>query len=253
MERMELEKFKDRLLERKLVRENQIPYMLWWVKHYIQLSRPEENLYSEILEKENKEDWQIRQALDSIKLYRMLTDISDVDSAPSSRDPISNMREKLRIRHYAYSTIKSYIQWCSRYLAYCIETGVDPVSDESYVSFISYLALKRSVSASTQNQAFNAILFLFRNVWNREPENIDSVRARRPKRLPVVLSKEEVSGLFKEVAGLPGLILKLLYSSGMRSSEALKLRIHDLDLKHCSVTVRDGKGGKDRVAIISKN
>ncbi|MCD4700827.1 MAG: integron integrase, partial [Candidatus Aegiribacteria sp.] len=161
-------------------------------------------------------------------------------------------REKLKIRHYAYSTIKTYTQWCSRYLAYCSETGLDPVSDASYISFISYLALKRNVSASTQNQAFNAILFLFRNVWNREPENIDSVRARRPKRLPVVLSKEEVNELFQKVAGVQGLILKLLYSSGMRSSEALKLRIHDLDLKHSSVTVRDGKGGIDRVTIISK-
>ena len=252
MERMKLEEFKRKLLERKLVRENQIPYMLWWVKHYIQLSRPEEVLYSEILEKENKEDWQIRQALDSVKLYRRLGDNFDDNPDSSSNDPISDLRGKLRIRHYAYSTVKTYTQWCSRYLAYCGETELDPVNDESYISFISYLALRRNVSASTQNQAFNAILFLFRNVWNREPENIDSVRARRPKRLPVVLSKEEVNELLKEVAGLPGLILKLLYSSGMRSSEALNLRIHDLDLKHSSATVRDGKGGKDRVCIISR-
>ena len=78
------------------------------------------------------------------------------------------------------------------------------------------------------------------------------MRARRPKRLPVVLSKEEVNELLNKTTGVPGLILKLLYSSGMRSSEALSLRIHDLDLTHSSVTVRDGKGGKDRMTIISK-
>lgn len=159
-----MKEFKQQLLERKLVRENQIPYMLWWVKHYIQLSRPDENLYSEILEKENKEDWQIRQALDSVKLYRRLADNNDANPDSSSGDPISDLRRKLKIRHYAHSTVKTYTQWCLRYLAYCGETALHPVSDESYVSFISYLALKRNVSASTQNQAFNAILFLFRNV-----------------------------------------------------------------------------------------
>lgn len=252
MEHIKLEEFKQQLQERKLVNENQIPYMLWWVKHYIQLSRPDENLYSEILEKENKKDWQIRQALDSVKLYRRLADKGIKTDTSLSEDPISSLRRKLKVRHYAHSTVKTYTQWCSRYFAYCGETELDPVSDDSYISFISYLALKRNVSASTQNQAFNAILFLFRNVWNREPERIDSVRARRPNRLPVVLSKEEVFGLLMKVTGVPGLILKLLYSSGMRSSEALNLRIHDLDLKHSSVTVRDGKGGRDRVTIISK-
>jgi len=175
MELKKLETFKQLLTDRKLVNEKQVPYMIWWVKHYLQLRMPDEHSFSQILSEEKREDWQIRQALDAVKLYRRK--IGDDDNTETSlSDPISEVKRMLKIRHYARSTVKTYTHWCLRYIAYCRDTDTDPSIDESYIAFISQLALKRKVSASTQNQAFNAILFLFRNVWNREPENIDSVR-----------------------------------------------------------------------------
>jgi integron integrase len=119
------------------------------------------------------------------------------------------------------------------------------------VAYLSLLALKQHVASSTQNQAFNAILFLFRNVLGREPEGIDAVRARKPKRLPVVLTREEVVTILTLTSGDPGLILRIIYASGLRLNEALSLRVQDLDLENVSLMVRGGKGNKDRVTILS--
>jgi len=248
---IDLSEYEKMLNSLNLTREKQIPYMPNWVRKYIHSGSPEEAEYADILLREGREEWQIRQALDAVKLYRAEESCISRDNV-SVEDPLNTMRSKLRIRHYAASTIKTYLGWTSRYLEYCKQHEIDSFSDESYRAYISQLALKKRVSASTQNQAFNAILFLFRNVWNREPERIDSVRARKPKRLPVVLTVEEVQKVLLVTRGLTGLILKLIYSSGMRLSEAVRLRVQDINFEGLSVMVRGGKGDKDRITVLSK-
>jgi len=124
-----------------------------------------------------------------------------------SPESLRIMRDSLKVRHYARSTQKSYMQWCSRYFAYCESNEIITNSDSSFKAFLSYLALNRRVSSSTQNQALNAVLYLFRNVWLREPDKIDAVRARKPVRLPVVLTMEEVRQVLEQTKGVAGLVI----------------------------------------------
>ncbi len=240
------------LIAKDLVRQNQVPYMVWWVKHFLSVGQPEEAMYADILEKEGRKDWQIRQALEAVRIYCSMYLGDSEEATVTGLDPLSEMRNCLRIRHYSRRTEKAYLYWCVRYLQYCERNGLDEKSDEVFRDYLTHLALKRKVASSTQNQAFNAILFLFRNVWSKEPAGIDAVRARLPKRLPTVLTPDEVRKVLKTAAGLPGLIIRLIYSSGIRLSEALNLRVQDLNLQNCSLTIRSGKGDKDRITIMGR-
>ncbi|NLP04594.1 integron integrase [Candidatus Fermentibacteria bacterium] len=205
------------------------------------------------LEREGKEPWQIRQALDAVKIYlQVFPEEAEPDEHGSFEgDPAGRLTDALRIRHYSPSTEKTYAGWCRRYLAYCMKTSQDPREDSSFREFISSLALKDRVSSSTQNQAFNAVLFLFRNVWNTEPAGIEAVRARKGKRLPTVLTRKEVSALLTHASGTAGLVLKVIYSAGLRLHEALSLRIQDVDFEAGTIMVRGGKGDKDRVTLLA--
>jgi len=116
--------------------------------------------------------------------------------------------------------------------------------------FLSHLAVQRKVSASTQNQAFSALLFLYQEVLNIRVDKIDALRAKRPKRLPLVLTSDEVDRLFDKMGGLPLLISELSYGSGMRLMECLRGRVKDYDFERNEITVRDGKGEKDRVTML---
>ena len=249
----DLEGFAQTLRERDLVPDNHVRYMLWWVSHYLSLGKPEDQKYADQLESEGREDWQIRQALDAISIYRNMYGKPD-DKCLESDPPLRKLAESLRVRHYARSTVKAYLYWSERYLEYCDENSLDKRKDESFRVFLTHLALKKKVASSTQNQAFNALLYLFRNVWGQEPSEIDAVRARRPRRLPAVLTKDEVKKVL-DAAGesVAALILRLIYSSGLRLSEALRLRVKDLDLNSCSITVRSGKGNKDRVTVLGRS
>jgi integron integrase len=149
--------------------------------------------------------------------------------------------------------VKAYTLWAGQYLDYCGKHALLYEEDGSFREFMTHLALKRGVAASTQNQAFNALLFLFRNVWEREPEGIDAVRARKSSRLPVVLTPSEVSAVLAETHGVTGLLLRLIYSSGLRLHEAVSLRVQDLNQDNLSLMVRGGKGDKDRVTILSSS
>ncbi len=248
-----LEKFEEHLRKLNLVNDRQSPCMLRLVRNHLFLGRPEEAVYADVLEKEGKQDWQIRQALDAMKLYRQYSGDSEKDrDGATPEDPIEILIEKLRIRHYSRSTVRTYSSWSRKYLNFCSARDLKPEEDASFVAYLSLLALKEHVASSTQNQAFNAILFLFRNVWRREPEGIDAVRARKPKRFPVVLTHEEVAAILDRTSGRQGLILRIIYASGLRLNEALSLRVQDLDLENESLMVRGGKGDKDRVTLLSR-
>jgi integron integrase len=238
-----------------LVREKELPYMVSWVRQYIELGFPVDEEYAEILLGEGRREWQVRQALDAVKLYRKLMGVEDGGTGGSDEEvsPLASLVRKLRVRQYSRRTVKAYSHWCGRYLSFCGERELDCRADAAFVSYLSYLALKRRVAASTQNQAFNAILFLFRNVWDREPENIDAVRARKPVRLPEVLSHGEVRAVLGKVRGVAGLAIRMIYSGGLRRNEAVGLRVKDVDLDAARMVVRGGKGDKDRVTVLSRS
>lgn len=159
-------------------------------------------------------------------------------------------RSVARFRHLSYKTEKSYLGWIERYARWC-KQHQDGDHGQKLNLFLTYLAKDRNVSASTQSQALNALVFLYRQVMGIDIGDIGKFRtATKPKRLPVVLSQGEVAALLSHVHGTPWLIASLLYGSGLRLAEALSLRLQDVDIGRGVITVRSGKGDKDRTAIL---
>ena len=160
-------------------------------------------------------------------------------------------REKMRTRHLAYRTEQSYLQWIRRYVRFHQRRHPRNLGAEGVEQFLTYLAVNRKVSASTQSQALQALLFLYRAVLGIDLPWLDNVtRASRPQRLPVVLSRAEVRSVLAGLQGTSLLVAQLLYGSGLRVTEALRLRVKDLALERGELVVRDGKGSKDRVTVL---
>ena len=160
-------------------------------------------------------------------------------------------REKMRTRHLAYRTEQTYLQWIRRYVAFHDRRHPRDLGAPEVEQFLTHLAVNGKVSASTQNQALQAVLFLYRQVLGVDLPWLENVtRATRPKRLPVVLSRADVRSLLAALEGTPWLVANLLYGSGLRLIEALRLRVKDLALERGELIVRDGKGGKDRVTVL---
>ncbi|MFP3870483.1 MAG: integron integrase, partial [Syntrophobacteria bacterium] len=156
-------------------------------------------------------------------------------------------RAALRTEHYALKTEKAYLHWIRRFISYHHGKRPSEMGAAEIHQFLSHLALNQRVAASTQNQALNAIVFLYHKVVKKKVGDFsDFPRARRPKRLPIVLSRQEVQNLLSRVDGAEGLLARLLYGTGMRVSEALRLRVQDLAFDRNEITVRAGKGDKDR-------
>ncbi|MDH5437021.1 MAG: integron integrase [Gammaproteobacteria bacterium] len=174
-----------------------------------------------------------------------------MDGSPRLMDQARNC---LRTYHYSIRTEQSYLQWIKRFILYHNKRHPREMGKSEISDFLSYLAVEKHVSASTQNQALSALLFLYKKVLNLEVEWIDDVvRAKRPQRLPIVLSRDEVSKLLKNMNGLHKLLAWLLYGTGMRVSEAVSLRIQDVNFSYRQITVRSGKGNKDRVTVIPES
>jgi integron integrase len=168
---------------------------------------------------------------------------------------LTEAKRLIRLKHYSCSTEKTYLQWIKRFLDYARQIGrketVAELGTDDCKNFLSYLALKEKVSASTQNQAFNAILFLFRHVLCKDMGNMaETVRAKRGQKLPVVFSANEVKRLLACLNGRDLLIAGLLYGSGLRLMELARLRVKDVDMDLNTLTVRSGKGDKDRTTIL---
>jgi len=168
---------------------------------------------------------------------------------------LDQMREVLRVKHYSIRTERAYSDWVRRYVRFhqmrCREDLLP--AEPKIETFLTDLAVKANVAVSTQNQAFNALLFLYREVLHTPLGNIDSVRATRPVRVPTVLTAEEVRQVVGAMSGTPQLVVKLLYGGGLRLLEALRLRIQDLDFGMKQLTVRDGKGAKDRYTVLPES
>ena len=163
---------------------------------------------------------------------------------------IQRYREELEVRHYARRTIKTYEQWLRRFLRFHRMRHPREMGSAEVNAWLSHLAVEMKVSASTQNQALAALLFLYRELLERDLALEGVVRARTRRRLPVVLTPEEVREVLAHLHGDEALVAGLLYGSGLRLMEALRLHVHDLDFSRRELTVREGKGGKDRRTIL---
>ncbi len=161
------------------------------------------------------------------------------------------MREALRSRHYSQRTEQPYCNWVKRFIFFHNVRHPAEMAEPEINAFLTHLAIKEKVSASTQNQALSALLFLYRYVLDREVGDLgEIIRARRPKRLPVVMTREEVKAVLGQLTGDKWLMASLMYGAGLRLRECVKLRVHDLDLTANQITVRDGKGFKDRLTML---
>jgi len=165
---------------------------------------------------------------------------------------LDSVRAEIQLRHYSYRTEKAYVDWIRRFILFHGRRHPREMGGTEVREFLSYLASDRQVSPATQGQALAALLFLYKRVMNVDLPWIDNVvRAHRPKRLPTVLTREEARHVIAQMSGVHRLIAGLLYGSGLRLLEALRLRVKDVDFYHRRILVRDGKGMKDRVTILS--
>lgn len=171
--------------------------------------------------------------------------------APQQPRLLDKMRDKIRVKHYSIRTEQTYLDWVRRYIRFHGLRHPRELGAEAVEAFLTHLAVRRNVAASTQNQAKSALLFLYKEVLGAELPWLDGVEsAKQSKRLPVVLSQSEATQLLARMSGTAGLIARLLYGSGLRLMEGVRLRVKDLDLDRCEILVRDGKGAKDRVTVL---
>jgi integron integrase len=172
----------------------------------------------------------------------------DLNKKPKLMDEV---RIYMKTKHYSVRTIESYTSWIKRYIIYNGKKHPAEMGKEEIGKYLNHLAVNQNVSSSTQNQALQGILFLYKNILKKDIGWIEEIKmAARVKHLPVVFSKREVLKIFEHLDGVPKLIVSLLYGGGLRLSEALHLRIKDIDFDYRQITVRDGKGEKDRYTVL---
>ena len=279
MRDMILPEFQEFLIAKKLVPEKYAKFYAHWVSRFLSFSNQNcdillEDRVCQFLDKlgshNDISDWQVQQADRAIKVY--INNYLDGDCSifypekrndnsrpqPEYKDVIKKMHDALRLRHYAYRTERTYIDWIRKFYRYLDDTHEDSqglvLESKHLKSFLSHLALKRRVSASTQNQAFNALSFLYKHILNIDIGDMSKiVRAKRGIRLPVVLSVDEVHALFGVIEGANLLMVQLLYGSGMRLMELARLRVKDIDFESGLVIVRSGKGDKDRSTMLPES
>lgn len=266
-------------MDKKLVKPSTIKFHAIWASKFILLSSQNRektlderiHLFIDSLKSQNKEEWQVEQAENAVKLY--LDHFLDGDTSAFTPKPflpekvdssnqefinhcLNRMREALRVKHYAYRTEQTYLDWAKRFLRFSQSNGSSSEKEAELDSadvrnYLSFLALREKVAAATQNQALNALLFLFRNVFNKDLKDLNkTVRARAGRKLPVVLSEEEVWRVLNHAKGRNRLLLQVLYGTGMRLMELVRLRVKDIDFDNSLVFVRDAKGSKDRATVL---
>ena len=276
-----LSAYGDFLLKRSMVAPGKETFFIFWVRRFLNSEnsfkgRGWEDKLPQYLDQLAGEPqiapWQVDQADQAVRLYFLnyyaavkspvkskCTSLTPDDPAWfDSRKALEDMKEWMRIKHYAYKTEQSYLNWCKRFFNYSSECkgvnrdGCAAVSPELIKDFLARLATQHKASKSTQNQAFSALLFLCRNVLHVELKDMEkNLRSKQGKKLPVVLSPEEVKRLLYHVTGTNSLMLRLIYSGGLRLSECSRLRVKDLDYDQDLIFVRSGKGDKDRSTILA--
>ncbi len=171
---------------------------------------------------------------------------------PQPRRLLDQVRDAIHLKHYAHSTQQTYIYWIKRYIFFHDKRHPKDMGAAEIEKFLSHLATTGQVSASTQNQALSSLLFLYKYVLQKDLPmlSLPAVRAKEGKRLPNVLTKEDVQKVIAQMSGMCALMAKLLYGSGMRLNECVQLRVKDIDFEQRQIMIHDGKGEQDRVTIL---
>jgi len=193
-----------------------------------------------------------------IEVEPSLCPARDTDHRESLPEPeilppqiLDRLREALRCRHYSRRTEQAYRHWVNRFVFFHHMRPPVEMAEPEINAFLTHLAIKERVSASTQTQALSAILFLYRHVLGREIGTLEGlIRARKPRRLPVVMTREEIRAVIDELKGEYRVMAGLMYGAGLRLMECLRLRVQEVDFGANQITVRDGKGGKDRITLL---
>ncbi len=261
--------FKTYLEDQHVVLEKQVGFYVTWVMRFFSYFKkdpgdpvPQEELDTYLNHLSMKlEEWQVKQAKEAIRLYlyfrkRKSAAFSSGQTPLNERwrEATGEMQRMLRLKHRSFATEKAYLGWLRDF--YRFVKGIDPeaLTSEQVRDFLSYLAVERHVTASTQNQAFNAILFFYRHALHKETVQIEgTLRARQSLRLPVVLTKQEVLRLLDNLEGYYRLMARLIYGCGLRISECLRLRIKDIDFEKGCLIIRAGKGDADRVTVLPES
>ncbi len=171
-----------------------------------------------------------------------------MDDKPKLLDQV---RQQIRLRNYSIRTERVYAEWIKRFIRFHAYRHPAEMGAAEIEAYLTHLAVKRDVSASTQNQALAALLFLYKQVLKQDLPWLDNVvRAKRPQHMPVVLTRDEVQRVLARLSGVPWLVASLLYGAGLRLTEALRLRVKDVEFSRREILVRDGKGQKDRVTVL---
>jgi integron integrase len=285
MQYVDLQPFEDFIRQRNLIDDRYLSFYLNWVLRFLRSEFPSEarssqdllQCFSDQLARDDAlQDWQRRQAMKAVELYLnvFLREQKDGiaqgaegmepdgsarsgtggDGAPplieKEQDALREMKNLLKLRHYSPRTLQTYTEWVQRYLQYAKAQKLDWNAPDTVRSYLSWLAIQRNVAASTQNQAFNSLLFLFRETLKIDLPDIQSVRAKRGPKLPVVLTPEETQRVLAQTTGTVGLMLRLTYGAGLRVSEIVRLRVQNLDFGNETLLVHSGKGDKDRATIL---
>jgi integron integrase len=175
----------------------------------------------------------------------------DVMSEPQPPRLLDQVRQTLRLKHFSPKTEKSYIHYIREFILFHNKQHPREMGEAEIRAYLSHLAVEKNVAASTQTVALSALLFLYRQVLQIDLPYIDEIeRAKRPERLPVVFTRSEVKQILAHLDGINHLVVSLLYGSGLRLTECLRLRVKDVDFEYQQITVRDGKGSKDRVTML---
>lgn len=261
-----LNAFKQFLSTKERLPEKNIPYYVKWVSdcyRYFDIAESEPLTNEQNAKFLNRlakkyEDWQVQQADRALRLYGYFLSRSQKNDDGTAVAVSSNwqkieeeLRGALKLRHRSYSTEKTYILWLRQFSGFIKDKKPHSLDGKDLQDFLSYLAVEKKVAASTQNQALNAIVFLYRHVFDKDIEGeISSVRARQNRRLPVVLTVNEIERIFFCMTGINRLMARLIYGCGLRLQECLQLRIKDVDFEQDVVMVRSGKGDKDRKTVL---
>lgn len=259
--------FKAYLRQKAVIKDKYIPYYLKWISDCYAFHDESDSAVLDRTKKEQFlthiaktfEDWQVNQADNALRLYDFfLTSLqrNEEHKAEKTENTWGSLekrtREALRLRQRSYSTERTYITWLRSFREFVREKNPPDLTTEDIQNFLSSLAVERRVSASTQNQALNALIFLYRHVLEKNigDDDLRAVRAVYKRRLPVVLTAREVHSIFDKLSEGNRLKASLMYGCGLRLQECLSLRVKDIDLEQNMVIVRSGKGDRDRRTVL---
>jgi integrase len=264
--------FRQFLSERAAVPHRRIPHYLRWVRQAYQqenvsLQTPlspeaEKRLLRHL--QQGHEKWQVNQARRALRLYRyFLTPSGEADPQGQSRahshDPqwhavVEKARSTMRHEKKSPRTEEAYIGWVRQFFLYVEGKAPNALGDQDIVRFLSHLAVERSLSVSSQKQALNALVYFYRYGLEQEPGDLSgAVKAKYRRRLPTVLTQDEVHRLLNRMDGIAKLMAQIMYGGGLRVQECLRLRVKDVDVDRCVITVHGGKGDKDRSTILPES